>query len=158
MHVEERVDEEPTSEVGGVAADLPALETEDAVDGVVVEIGVDIDGRSGGGSHRSGEPVVESERLCRSKCLFAKTTPCKEEGQRNQLATSIDELIQIWRRGKSRLTTISLASQTIGAQKVWRGSDRVRPRRGDPNRDEIARRLPRVPRQGGIGRAKRSAR
>ena len=40
MHVEQRVDEEPAIEIGGIAADLSAREIELAEDVLVVEIAV----------------------------------------------------------------------------------------------------------------------
>ena len=41
MHVDQGVDEEPASEVSGIAADLTAIEVEDAADGIVVEVRMD---------------------------------------------------------------------------------------------------------------------
>jgi hypothetical protein len=41
MHVQQRIDEQPAAEVRGVTADLAALIVEGAVDGIVIEIGVD---------------------------------------------------------------------------------------------------------------------
>ena len=40
MHVEQRVDEQPAPEIGGVAAELAAFIVEGAVQRIVVEIGV----------------------------------------------------------------------------------------------------------------------
>ncbi len=42
MHVDQRVDEETASEIGGVAAHLAAVEAEQPVDGIVVEVRVDV--------------------------------------------------------------------------------------------------------------------
>ena len=41
MDIDQGVDEQTAPQIGGVASDLPAVEAEDAVDGVIVEVGVD---------------------------------------------------------------------------------------------------------------------
>jgi hypothetical protein len=41
MHVKQGVYEQPASEIGGIAAHLPAVEAEQAIDGILVEIGMD---------------------------------------------------------------------------------------------------------------------
>ncbi len=41
MHVEQGVDEQPAPEIGSIATDLPAVEAEQAIDGIVVEVGMD---------------------------------------------------------------------------------------------------------------------
>jgi hypothetical protein len=40
MHIQQRIDEQPASEIGGVAADLTAIEVEVCAELIVVEIAV----------------------------------------------------------------------------------------------------------------------